>query len=350
MSRLSLEYLNRCKIDAFSGMSFLERMHYYHIPAASIAVVNNGRLDSTIAIRSPHISECQNASENHVFQAASISKPVFAVAVMRLYEEGLIDIDTDVNQYLKDFKAVDKDSQTVPVTLRQILGHVGGFNVHGFPGYKPGINIPSIYQVLQGEGLSPKVIVDLTPGTICRYSGGGITVAQKAVSDHIGLDFNDMISKYVFQPLSMTRSTFSQPLTADRLESSLYGYYDDYVPVEGGFRVFPELAAAGLWSTPSDLALLGMEMQKALDGQSSFISKVTAKTMVTPQKVTDCHYGIGFGADDSYFGHTGSHDGYACLMRFSKKGHHGMVVMLNSSEGVQFRFEVFKALAQLYEW
>ena len=206
-----------------------------------------------------------------LFQAGSISKPVFATAVMRLVSSGVLDLDADVNDYLTSWRVPDSGGWTPRITLRQLLSHSAATSIHGFPGYPAAGPWPTVTEVL--DGVPPAntlpVVVEGVPGLHVRYSGGGTTIAQQVVTDVVGKPFPELMRELVLEPAGMSNSTFEQPLPAAIAERAAFGHPWNGVPVAGGWHVYPEMAAAGLWTTAGDLARLGAELMRTLNGAES---------------------------------------------------------------------------------
>jgi CubicO group peptidase (beta-lactamase class C family) len=332
-----------------------DRMGHYHTPGVSIAVINGGRLEWAGGFGVKEWGKPVPVDERTIFQAGSISKPVFATAVMRLVQDGKLDLDEDVNRYLKSWKVPANGPWQPRVTLRQLLSHTAGLTVHGFPGYARTEPIPSLVDVLDGRAPAntKRVFVDILPGSRFRYSGGGTTVAQQLVVDVLGRPFPAIMRGLVLGPLEMSSSTYEQPLPDDRAGVAATGHPDGNRPVAGGWHVYPEMAAAGLWTTPSDLARVGLEVQRALKGDPGrVLDSDRAVAMLTPG--IDEKTGIGFflsGQGEAVrFGHSGADEGFVATMTFYKKGGLGAVVMLNSYEGVPLLTEVERAIAREYDW
>lgn len=337
-----------CK-DSYNGMTLTERMVHFHTPAISIAVVKDYAIDTAFALGVKKWGTEEAVTPSHLFQAASISKPIFATAVMKLQEQGIIDIDKDVNNYLKNFKTVTATGETRQATLRQIFCHSAGFTVHGFDGYSRNMTIPSTLDILNGKGNSDMVIIEPENIGHYAYSGGGFTVAQKAICDFTGKDLPDIMDELIINPLGMTLSTYNQPLPQDRLNDCVLGYYENYEPVEGGFNVYPEMAAAGLWTTPSDLARFGIAVQKGLLSDEGFLCQKALQEMLTPQTIVDQPWGIAFGISQNYFMHNGCNNGYESIMKFTKENGYGAVIMVNSNEGSLCN-EVFNAISKVFSF
>ncbi|MBK8551856.1 MAG: beta-lactamase family protein [Ignavibacteria bacterium] len=189
--------------------------------------------------------------------AGSVSKPVFALGVMRLKEAGLADLDKDVNEYLTSWKVPPFNGVQPDISLRQLLSHTAGMTVHGFEGYQRTETIPTVQQILDGKppANNPPVVVDILPGSKFRYSGGGTTVAQLTVMDITGKSFPEIMREELFEPLNLIYSTFEQPLPESLQKNYSVGFPKNGLPVTGDFHVYPEMAAAGLWTTPVNLQL-----------------------------------------------------------------------------------------------
>jgi CubicO group peptidase (beta-lactamase class C family) len=329
------------------------RMAELKVPGVSIAVIHQSRIEwargfGVTRTNGPPVTE------HTLFQAASISKPVFALAVLHLVDAGKLNLDANVNDYLKDWKLPDNDlTRQSKVTLRGILSHSAGLTVHGFAGYAADGKIPSTTQALDGTppANSAAVRVDIPPGSRFRYSGGGFVLAQQLLTDVTGTPLPKFLYDSVLAPLGMTHSTFEQPLPAARLSEVAMPYRGDGNPLQEGPHVYPEIAAAGLWTTPTDLAHYALGVQAALAGKSKkVISAKTARAMLTP--VID-QQGLGLRISGStarkYFMHGGANAGYRCLLIAYEDGE-GAIVMTNSDSGGELMDEVMRSIAHVYQW
>ena len=332
-----------------------DRMAYYHTPGVGIAVVNNFKVEWARGFGVKEWGKRDPVTETTLFQAGSISKPIFALAVMRLVQEGKLDLDEDVNHYLTSWKVTPNGSWQPRVTLRQLLSHSAGLTVHGFPGYLRSEQLPAVVEILDGRppANTARIEVNILPGTQVRYSGGGITVAQQLVVDVLGQPFPRIMRGLILDPFEMMHSTFEQPLPKGWLRSAATAHPSKNHPLEGKWHVYPEMAAAGLWTTPSDLARAGIELQLLLRGEAKdVLSAKTVVQMLTPG--IDEHIGIGFflsGKDrEVRFGHGGWDEGFVAQMTMYKDAGKGAVIMLNSNEGNPMLFEIEHAIAREYGW
>jgi CubicO group peptidase (beta-lactamase class C family) len=249
-----------------------DRMRRYGVPAVSIAVIDGGRLAWSRAYGVLEAGGGQPADTSSLFQAGSISKAIAAVAALRCVERGLLALDEDVNLRLRAWKVPRSQwSSARPVTLRGLLSHGSGLNVPSFPGYPSHAAIPTVPQVLEGAppANTPPVRVETEPGAEWRYSGGGMTVVQQLIADVSGRPFADVVRETVLAPAGMTHTVTEQPLSPAHAASAATGHAAG-APVVGRWRVYPELAAAGVWSTAPDLARFGLAMLHAIRGGSGW--------------------------------------------------------------------------------
>lgn len=341
------------KGEAARTTRLADRMAALHVPGVSVAVIRGGKIEWARGFGVTSVGGSP-VTPDTLFQAASISKPVSAIAVLRLVQEGKLDLDADVNQYLKTWKVpAGSFTERKKVTLRELLTHTAGLTVHGFAGYAAGTPLPTPVQILNGEkpANSAPIRVDVEPGTIWRYSGGGYVVAQVLLEDVTGQSFARLMHDTVLAPMGMSRSTYEQPLPKDRLAEVALPYRGDGQAVPGGPHVYPEMAPAGLWTTPSDLARYAIEVQKALAGTSNRILSVAmTRQMLTPGLN---HQGLGPGTGGSaqhpFFTHGGANEGYRCNLVAYNEGD-GVVVMTNGDNGGQLAGEILRTVAHEYGW
>lgn len=330
------------------------RMETLRVPAVSIAVVDSGRIVWTKAYGFADVGTSKRATPATRFQAASMSKPVASTAALRLVEAGKLALDADINASLRSWKLPSNDfTAKTPVTLRMLLTHTGGLTVHGFPGYQAGKDVPTVPQILDGTGPAntPAVRVNVAPGSIWRYSGGGMTIAQLAMTDVTGESFPALVRRLVLVPARMTSSGYEQPLPDSVSSFGAIAYRRDGTAVPGRWHTYPEMMAAGLWTTASDLASYIIEVQRAHAGMSSMLSQTMMRAMLTPGLG---NFGLGIqmsGAGDSLrFGHGGSNAGYQGQFLGYVTGGRGVVVLTNSDAGGRLASEIIGAVGREYNW
>jgi CubicO group peptidase (beta-lactamase class C family) len=335
--------------------SLSRRMLELHVPGVSIAFFENGHVVWAKAYGYADVANKRLLTTDTLLQAGSISKPLSAITALQLVEKGKLDLDRDVNTELKAWRIPPNAFTAVQkVTLRRLLSHTAGLTVHGFDGYARGDTLPTLPQILNGQkpANSAPVVVNITPGTKYIYSGGGYVVAQLLMEETTGAPFASLMRDNVLRPLQMTHSTYEQPLPSSSWESASLGYDMTGNPIKGGWHVYPEQTAAGLWTTPSDLALLAIELQNDYAGASGgLLTPAMAHTMLTP--VLD-GYGLGMDVPTSgtlRFGHGGANAGFeALLFAYTGGSRQGVAIMTNGDQGDKLASEIRCAVAKAYSW
>lgn len=341
------------KGDTAKSFNLVERMEHYNVPGISIAIVENGEIKWAKGYGIANTKDSNEVNVNTLFQAGSISKPVAALAALKLVESDSVDIDEDVNIYLKEWNIPENDfTQEEKVTLKRLLTHTAGMTVHGFPGYQQSDSFPSINEVLNGNGNTPKIFVDTIPGSIWRYSGGGYTVMEKMVEDVSGLPLDEYMSKNILEAIGMKNSTYEQPLGSEHHSNASAAYDSDGKIIEGLWHNYPEQAAAGLWTTPTDLAKYCIEIQQILAGkENGVLSKETIEKMLTKHK-NDWGLGpsIQWEQDSLIFRHGGKNAGFTNnLISFANRGN-AVIVMTNADNGGKLIGEILRAVSNYYNW
>ncbi|HYR08976.1 MAG TPA: serine hydrolase domain-containing protein [Longimicrobium sp.] len=342
------------------GAPIAERMRAHNTPAVSIAVINNGRIEWARAYGVLQAGGPAQADTGSLFQAGSISKPVAALGALLLAERGQLSLDANVNTFLRAWK-VPENAFTAreKVTLRRIMSHSAGLTVHGFPGYAADSAIPTTVQILDGQtpANTAPVRVDTFPGAILRYSGGGTTVMQQMVMDVTGRPFAAFMRETVLQPLGMLHSSYDYDVTPERAARVARAHDRRGVPIAGGWHRYPEMAAAGLWATPSDLARFVLAVHRASRGEEGGpISPALARQMLTLQKGENgTGFGLGLqlngmGTPAAWFGHSGDTQGYQALMLLFAGTGQGAVVMTNSDAGGALLQELLRSVSREYGW
>ena len=340
---------------SYAPATIEERMRVHGVPALSIAVVNDGKIEWARAYGLADVESGRRATTDTRFQAASISKPVAALGALRLVQDGRLSLDEDVNQKLSSWKIPTNEFITQkPVTLRMLLSHSAGLTVHGFPGYAPGVDVPTVVQLLNGEkpANTAAVRADIVPGSRWRYSGGGVTVMQLLLTDVTGEAFPGLMRRLVLDPIGMTASTFEQPLPASLASSAATGYRSNGKAIAGRYHTYPEMAAAGLWTTPTDLARYIIDVQRSFtNGSGKVLSRDMTVAMLTRQVGS---HGLGPGVDDAAdslrFGHGGANEGFRAMISGRATRGQGVAVMTNSDAGGSLIAEVAQAIAREYGW
>lgn len=343
----------RVQIAGEKPWNLADRMASYKIPGVSIAVIQNHKIIWAKGYGFANDSAKTPVTAQTLFQAGSISKSLNAVGVMRLVQQKKLNLDADINNYLTSWKfPYDSISKGKKITMANLLSHSAGINVHGFGGYEPGTPLPTIVQVLNGEkpANTPRIHSVTAPGSGYQYSGGGITVAQLMVMDVTHQPYADYMKKEVLKPLGMNGSTFAQPATDVDQKLLAIAYNEDEKPIRGNYHIYPEQAAAGLWTNPTDLAKYIIGMQLAYEGKSAkVLDTASVKQMFTVHAGSDAGLGVFISKPDSvfYFSHDGADAGFRARYVGSFEGGNGVVVMVNSNNDGVIN-ELINSVAKVY--
>ncbi len=335
--------------------ALFDRMEAHRVPGISIAVFRDFKVEWAKGYGMLSVEGEEPVIPTTLFQAASISKPVAAAAALSLVQEGLLDLDEDINSKLTSW-GIPENEFTIDekVTLRRILSHTAGLTVHGFPGYARDKDIPSLVQILDGEkpANTAPIRVDVAPGSLWRYSGGGYTIMQQLLIDVLGRPFPDILQERVLLPAGMTESTYAQPLPEARHAQASRAHFPNGKLIKGEWHNYPEMAAAGLWTTPTDLCRFALALIEAFHGRSdSPLSQDTVKEMLTE---VDDGYGLGLSVagegEALRFSHGGSNAGFKCFLVAWPHSGSGAAIMTNGDLGGSLYTEVLYSLAQEYGW
>ncbi len=330
-----------------------ERLESLKIPGLSIAVIHDFKLDWAKGYGYADIAEKRKVTRETLFQAASISKSLTGVAVMKLAEEGKVRLSDDINVYLTSWKfPYDERSGNKKITLYNLLSHTAGTTVHGFRGYKNGTNTPTVVQILNGESPANNEPVrsDIAPGTKVQYSGGGTTIVQLLISDVSGKPFSEFMASEILQPLGMTSSFYHRP-DQTKKEMLATGYLYDKSEIPGKFKIHPEEGAASLWTNPTDLAKYIIDTQLALKNSSSkILSRENTLLRLTPYK-DEAALGVFINTIGSakYFQHGGANEGFRAVYVADFEKGNGVAIMVNS-ENNKILNELLLTVANAYRW
>ena len=330
-------------------------MQLYKCPGLSVAVVDNFKIAWAKGYGVTEAGGNQPVTTHTLFQAGSISKPVAATGTLYLVEHGKLSLDENVNQKLTSWQVPDNEfTKEQKVTLRRILSHSAGLTVHGFPGYEVGAPIPTLLQIFNGEppANTAPIRVDLAPGTKFRYSGGGVTIEQQLVMDVADKPFPQFMREIVLDKIGMTDSTYEQPLPPARAAMAATATHADGMPVPGKWHVYPEMAAAGLWTTASDLAKFAIEIALSKQGKANHVlSQATTREMLKAQiEQVGLGFFLGEYKNPEEFGHNGADEGFqALLIMFADSGN-GVAIMGNSDNGIAVANALSESVAKEYGW
>ena len=334
-----------------------ELMKDFGVPGVTIAVIRDFEVHWAKGYGVADVETGAPVDTETMFQAASISKPVTAMAVLRAVQDGLFTLDDDVNDILESWTlngwSFTKDR---PVTPRSLTSHTSGLgDGFGFPGYDPDDPLPTVVQILDGHELSNvgPVFMERVPMSFAEYSGGGVTVMQQALTDARGRSFAEIMRDDVLQPIGMTNSSFVQPISSENDRNAARAHDGEGRSRGAKWHVYPEQAAAGLWTTATDLARFAIEVQKSAVGKSNrVLSRTTVQEMLSPVGVGG--YAVGFAiarmGQGWYFSHGGSNWGFRCTLLAHKVKGYGLAIMTNANQGGAVMAEVRRRIQVAYEW
>jgi CubicO group peptidase (beta-lactamase class C family) len=335
-------------------LDLLRLMKLYNDPGLSVAVIEGYRIAWAKGYGTTEPGGKTPVSARTLFQAGSISKPVAATGMLALVQAGKLSLDEDVNRKLKTWKLPENEfTRDQKVTLRRLASHTAGLTVHGFPGYDVDERVPTIAEILDGRkpANTPAIRVDLVPGTKERYSGGGITIEQLLMTDVTGQPFPELMKQTVLAKIGMSDSSYAQPLPPAWAARTAVGTYAGGKPVHGRWHVYPEMAAAGLWTTPTDLAKFAIEIALSRQGKSNrVLTEKTTLEMLTP--VLE-EAGLGFFVSKERpgeFGHNGADEGFQALLAMNWDTGQGLAIMANSDNGLSVASELLRSVAKEYAW
>jgi CubicO group peptidase (beta-lactamase class C family) len=342
---------------------FDELRSQFGIPGVSWAVIEDGEIADSGTLGTRVANESDRVTSTTRFQACSISKPIAALAMLRLVDRGILDLDADINESLTSWRVPPNSEWQPVVTLRHLVSHSAGLTTSGFPGYKRSAQLPSTVEILSGVHPANTfgVRVDTIPGAQFRYSGGGTLAMQQLLEDVTRTPFPALMQELVLEPAGMADSDYTQPPPTDVHDQLAHGHDELGNPVEGGWHVYPELATAGLWTTPTDLCLYALAVQAAHAGRAgALLSQPLAQEMLSPHVAASDRIGglsfLGLGpfvsdaGTSSRFGHSGGNEGFRCHLLAYREHGTGAAVMTNSDAGGWLLQHAFAAVADAYSW
>ena len=325
-------------------------MEKFGVPSASIALIEDFKIKSLQVFGSKSKVSNEPVTTETLFQAASISKPLTSIAILRQVEAGNLSLDEPVNSFLESWK-ISKGSSVDcnEVTIRHLLSHSAGVTVEGYQGYEKGDELPSLLNILDGSGAanSERVFVDAPVGKSFRYSGGGYLVLQRLLEERFSKSFSGYMKENIFAPLGLELPTFEQPLPSCRLKEIAYGNPEGSSDEEK-YHIYPEQAAAGLWTNARDLALILIDVQKSLHNDGGvLLSQNQARMMLS--STIEKEAGLGYLLHKNYFSHSGWNEGYSSTFITHKENGYGLVVLTNANKP-EFINQLVKQYAKLERW
>ncbi len=332
-----------------------ERMAFYRVNGVSIAFIKDYKMEWARGFGWADSAEQKPVTTATLFQAASISKSLNGVGVLKLVQDGKLDLSSDINEYLKSWRfPYDTVSKGKKITTANLLSHTAGLTISGFPGYEMGVSLPTRPQIL--DGVTPantkSVRSAFEPGLKYQYSGGGTTISQTIVEDITGKPYEEYMWDNVLKPLGMHSSTFAHVPGEEQADLRATAYLSNGKAIKGKYRFYPEQAAAALWTNPTDLSKYIIETQLALQGKSNkVLSQEMTKLRLTPFVDSLAALGVMISkrGTQSYFGHSGSNAGFKSQYIGSLEGGNGVIIMVNSDNGAIVS-EIINSIVTVYNW
>jgi CubicO group peptidase (beta-lactamase class C family) len=334
--------------------SLKERMAFYNVQGLSIAVINNYKIEWAKGYGWADTSEHRLVSKQTLFQAASISKSLNGIGVLKLVQDKKLDLNTDINEYLKSWKfPYDSISKNKKITVANLLSHTAGLNIHGFPGYNKEDSLPLITEILKGKMPSNTEAIHslFEPGLKFKYSGGGTLISQLIIMNITNQPYDEYMQLNILNPMGMTSSFYSQPPPDNKKQLLATAYHTNGKIVNGKYHIYPEQAAAGLWTNPTDLCNYIIETQLSYQNKSSkVLTSEMTKLRLTPYLDGSSALGVFIEnrGEEKYFYHTGGNEGFCCKYYGSFDGK-GVVIMTNS-DNRQIIEEIANSVAYVYKW
>jgi CubicO group peptidase (beta-lactamase class C family) len=332
-----------------------QQMDFYHVNGVSIAVVKDYKIEWSRGYGWADRATQSPVTTGTLFQSGSISKSINGIGILKLVQEKHLNLDTDINEYLKSWKfPYDSLCKGKKITLAALLSHTAGLKVYGFPGYEKGSSIPTINMILDGKkpAVTPAVRSAFEPGLKFQYSGGGITISQAVLQDVTAKPYDVFMLDSVLNPMGMKNSFYSMPISSDKQNVLATAYKEDGNEIKGKYHIYPEQAAAGLWTNPTDLASYIIETQLALQGKSNkVLSQEMTKIRLTPFTDSESALGVFINkkGEQTYFQHGGKNEGFVAQYYGSMEGGNGVVVMANTSN-TSILMEIINSVAVVYDW
>lgn len=340
--------------SSFKNLKLDEVMAAYHIPGLSIAIISNYKIIFSKGYGVVTPGSSRPVTPTTLFQAASVSKPVTAMASMALVDKHVLMLDEDVNHFLTTWKVPSNTfTEQHPVTLRELISHRAGVNVHGFAGYNRNQSLPTLIQILDGvkPANNPPIRVTAVPGEQESYSGGGIVIEQLLLTDVTHKPFSAIMDDLVLHKLGMINSTFTQPLASEWRSKAASGTNSNGKAVPNQWFVYPEQGPAGLWTTATNLARFAIGLARACNGTPrAILSQPLAKAMVTPFNDGGAQCFHLDPINKGLFSHNGQNEGFESLLVMNWKTGNGLVLLANSDNGEYLWDILLQGVSKEFGW
>lgn len=329
------------------SLNIEQHLEKHKLAGFSLVVFENHKIVYTKQFGVKSINSPEKIDENTAFSTASISKPITALLCHILEEKGLINLDDPIDKYLKRWHLPkSKFTEHNSPIWKQFFNHTAGTSQGGFADYYEGDTIPTIKQSLLGQipRYNKEIEFLFTPGTNFEYSGGGYVIVQMALEDTLNKSIAALAQEYIFSPLGMKNTTMIQPNEKGFPSNVALVHDEEGKVIRTGLPITPQVGASGMWSTPTDLAKLAIEIQNALRNKNNkVISHNIAKKITAVSTLKNAVGGWSYGWQKSFgynnydwFSCNGSNTGVGGNVLASMTDGNGMVYLANGEKPNRF--------------
>jgi len=320
-----------------------ERMKFYNVAGLSLSLINDGQISDISSFGVLEAGTSEKVDDNSIFNACSISKFLTSILVLKLSDQGLLDINDNVNNRLTSWKVPENEfTQTKKVTIRNLLSHESGIidpegsfsnlnNTHG---------VPNMIDLLMGKTTYCKnsIEVKYLPETDFQYSDAGFCIIQQLIEDIYEMPFGEIMKEIIFAPLQMNNSTY-EIVFSDAIKGKFScGHNKDGNVVNEKYPIYPYAAASGLWTTPTDIGKLVLELMSSLQGKSKLGLSINSVKELFNSKGCKGWNGLGMFLDGSEkeieVSSLGWGVGFQCMMVAFPYLGKGAIIMTNTDLGV----------------
>jgi CubicO group peptidase (beta-lactamase class C family) len=343
------------KIEGKAKSTLAERMAAYNVPGVSIAVIHDYKIEWAKGYGWADTTEKRPVTTETMFQAASVSKSINAMGVLKLVQDKQLDLLKDINTYLKTWQfPYDAVSKGNKITTLNLLSHTAGLPPGG-EDYERDTPIPTLKQIFEGKkpARTYPLRSEFAPGLKFQYSNNGVAITQMIVSDITNKPYEVYMNETVLNPLRMDNSTFVQPPPKNLQSKLATGYLENGQELRGKYHIIPQQAAGGLWSTPTDIAKFIIETELSYEGKSNkILDQHITKKQLTPYQNPSSALGVFKGqlGTQKFFTHSGSLWGFRCKYIGNLETGEGIVIMTNSENAERLIDEIILSVSEAYEW
>jgi CubicO group peptidase (beta-lactamase class C family) len=316
----------------------------HNVPGMAIAIIKNDQVIIKKGYGFSDVSLGAKVDTKTGFNIGSISKMFTAWGIMKMVEDGKIDLETPVSNYLTKWKLPTSKFDKDKVTIRNLLQHTAGLSVHGYNGYESREELTSISTSLSGTSRTEEAVtIIMEPESKWQYSGGGYSILQLIIEEVSGETFADYMQKNIFKPLKMKHTSFNIDKKILKKSAKAYDEEGNEIPL----RLFNAQAAAGLHTTLNDLILFA----KASFSKNLILSEKSISLLRTPTELSKGNYGMGYMemnrfGDFTLHGHGGSNEGWHSGFMLDFESKSGIIILTNGSSGRNVLFGSLKNWAQ----